>query len=59
MSTLTVKQVASMMHVTEETIRIWIRTKRLRAHRPGGRKLVILHSDVEALMKPAQEEVPQ
>jgi excisionase family DNA binding protein len=35
---LTVPQVAERLQVTEDVVRDWLRTRRLRGYRPGGAK---------------------
>jgi predicted site-specific integrase-resolvase len=46
-----VPEVADLFEVDPETVRVWARTGKLRSRRnPGGRVLIFLRSDVEALL---------
>lgn len=51
---LTVREVATQLKVGEETVRRWIRSKRLRAVMPGGEKsgYRIPASEVQRLIRP-------
>lgn len=50
---LTVAQVAELVSTSEATVRRWIRSKRLKAHKVRGLQSVrIRESDVHALMVP-------
>ncbi len=61
---LTVPEVAELMRVSEQTVRTWLRTGRLKGIRPGGTKAGwrIPRDVVEALLKgdqPTQLPLPQ
>ncbi|WP_371825722.1 helix-turn-helix domain-containing protein [Nonomuraea turcica] len=55
-----VPEVAALFEVDPETVRVWARTGKLRSRRnPGGRVLVFLRADVEALLQESQEPPDQ
>lgn len=55
-----VPEVAALFEVDPETVRVWVRAGKLRARRtPGGRVLVFLRSDVEALLATTEELVSE
>ncbi|MEV0149147.1 MULTISPECIES: helix-turn-helix domain-containing protein [unclassified Nonomuraea] len=51
-----VPEVAALFEVEPETVRVWARTGKLPSRKnPGGRVLVFLRTDVEALLEAAEE----
>ena len=54
---LTVEQVADQVQVSQETVRRWLRTGRLRGVRPGGSKIGwrVRSSDVDRFLTEAGE----
>ncbi|MEU4576569.1 helix-turn-helix domain-containing protein [Nonomuraea sp. NPDC023979] len=54
-----VPEVAALFEVDPETVRVWARTGKLRSRRnPGGRVLVFLRADVEALLAEVVDPEP-
>jgi excisionase family DNA binding protein len=52
-----VPEVAELFRVDPETVRVWVRIGKLRAHRnPGGRVLVFRRADVFALFNGADAD---
>jgi predicted site-specific integrase-resolvase len=54
-----VPEVADLFEVDPETVRVWARTGKLRSRKnPGGRVLVFLRADVEALLQGDDQPSP-
>jgi len=55
---LTVRQVADRLHVSEYTVREWLRLKRLKGYRPGGTKAGwrVRESDLEQFLEASAPE---
>jgi predicted site-specific integrase-resolvase len=54
-----VPEVADLFEVDPETVRVWARTGKLRSRKnPGGRVLVFLRTDVEALLQGDDQPPP-
>lgn len=53
---LTITEAAKMMHVSRETIYVWIRENKIRVFRtPGGRYRVLEDDLLEEIMRPAPQ----
>ena len=50
---LTVAEVADRLKISQETVRIWLRTGKMRGYRPGGDKIGwrIAASEVERVLR--------
>ena len=53
---LTVKEISQELGVDEQTIRLWIRTKKLRAYQPGGKQYIVKREDLDNFLEESRTD---
>jgi excisionase family DNA binding protein len=47
---LTLPEIAEMLRMNPSTVRLWVREKRLPAHKAGGRKWLVRRADLKQML---------